>query len=120
DFERNVFFVVSASDNSFLLTSLSFGVTPSFFTSAEACAMTALWSLIIVSANLMISAFFDFSLAMSAYAMSIWLATTATDATSASESFGASCANEAVTHSRLDNRIPLQNVSGFFMMNSFE
>src|ERR1700750_2633279 len=86
DFFFSAAWVFAASALSDLLTALSFGVTFSLVTSATAWSITALWSLAMVSANFNTSVFFDFSLAMAALLMSIWLAVTATEAISGSVS----------------------------------
>src|SRR5688500_19812351 len=72
-----------------LLTALSAGVTPRRPASAAAWAFTALWSVIMVAANLRTSVFWVRTWAYLASSMSMVLAVTATWATSGSDRSGA-------------------------------
>jgi len=60
----------------FLLVALSSGFTPSFFTSAEACRLTAVWSVIMSWANSDTCLFLVRDLASLPASMSIWSAAT--------------------------------------------
>src|SRR5712692_9204997 len=79
-----------------LLVALSVGFTLSFFTSAEACLLTAVWSVIMRCANSDTSLFLVRDLASLPALMSIWFAATTIRAICGSVGPPLSCA-EALT-----------------------
>src|SRR6266705_153526 len=82
-----------------LLVALSSGVTPSFFTSAEACLLTAVWSVIMRCANSDTCLFLVRDLASLPALISIWFAATTIPAICGSDGPPLSWA-EAVTRKR--------------------